>query len=297
MFNRYQHIEKLNVDETEDITLGTCFLFPKLDGANASVWIEDGIIKAGSRRRELTLDNDNQGFYNTIEEDERVINFFKEFPQYILYGEWMRPHSLKTYRADAWNRFWVFDIVEKDNPDTYIPYDDYKSMLDKYNLDYIPVQTIITNPSEDQLIYELQKNTFLIEDGKGVGEGLVIKNYLYRNKFGRQTWAKLVRSEFKEIHRREMGPNIIEGEKTIEIKIIEKYCTKALIDKVYAKIINEKDSWNSKLIPEFLNRVYYDLINEEVWHIIKEYKFPVIDFKLLNKYVNIKIKEFKNNLF
>ena len=52
--------------ETDGIELGKVYVFPKIDGTNGSVWIDDGIIKAGSRNRELTLDNDNAGFYLSL---------------------------------------------------------------------------------------------------------------------------------------------------------------------------------------------------------------------------------------
>lgn len=39
-FLKYQHIERLNTQETEGITDGICHIFYKIDGTNASVWME-----------------------------------------------------------------------------------------------------------------------------------------------------------------------------------------------------------------------------------------------------------------
>ena len=39
-FKKYQHIERLGTLEVEGIELGTCYVFPKIDGTNGSnlVW-------------------------------------------------------------------------------------------------------------------------------------------------------------------------------------------------------------------------------------------------------------------
>ena len=63
-FRKYQHVEKFGNTEVKDIEIGECLVFPKIDGTNSSVWLEDeGNLKAGSRTRELTLEKDNAGFY------------------------------------------------------------------------------------------------------------------------------------------------------------------------------------------------------------------------------------------
>ncbi len=140
------------------------------------------------------------------------------------------------------------------------------------------------------------KNAFLIEDGKGVGEGVVIKNYEYKNKYGRQTWAKIVTSEFKEKHTKTMGASIMNGKKMVEEEIADKFATKALCEKVYAKIDNDS-GFNSRQIPRLLNTVFYDVVKEDSWNFIKEHKNPTINFKTLQHFVFIKVKEKANHLF
>ena len=64
-FRKYQHIERFGTDEVDGIEFGKCYIFYKIDGTNGSVWLDnDGNLKAGSRNRELTLENDNARFYN-----------------------------------------------------------------------------------------------------------------------------------------------------------------------------------------------------------------------------------------
>lgn len=295
MFTKYQHIEKFGTDETLNIEMGTCYLFPKIDGTNASVWIEDGVIKAGSRRRQLDLENDNADFYAWILKQENIKNFLIKYPHLRLYGEWLVPHSLKTYREDAWRNFYVFDVCEvtedEDKPLKYYKYEDYKTLLEEFSIEYIPPIRIIKNGSYEDFVKVLGANNYLIEDGQGTGEGIVIKNYQYENKYGRQTWAKIVTSEFKEKHHKEMGAPIVDGKMLVEDQIINEHCTEALITKTFEKIKVENDGWSSKYIPQLLGRVWHDLINEEIWQIVKKLKNPTINFRTLQYKVTIKIKE------
>jgi len=299
-FNKYMHIERYGTDEVEDIEFGECYIFYKIDGTNGSVWLDNGEIKAGSRNRELTLDNDNAGFYNYIVKDENIANYLKEHPNHRLYGEWLVPHSLKTYREDAWRKFYIFDVAlhKKDDTEELLPYEVYKCMLEKYNIDYIPPLAIMKNANYDSLIKLLDKTgQFLIEDGKGNGEGIVIKNYSFINKYGRQTWAKIVANEFKEKHAKEMGASIINSTELTEEKIINKFCTETFIEKEYLKIVNEKEGWKSQYIQMLLGRVYSEFIKEESWNFVKEFKNPKVNFKTLNSLLIKKVKETKKDLF
>lgn len=192
-FIKYQHIERFGTDEVENIGLGTCFVFPKIDGTNGSVWLDkNGQVCAGSRNRVLSLEADNAGFLDAIIKDPRIIGYLLRHPTHRLYGEWLVPHSLKTYRDDAWRKFYVFDVC---NEETYIPYNEYVPLLDEFGIDYIPLLAEVHNGSREQFYSLLDKNQFLIKDGMGAGEGIVIKNYSYKNKYGRATWAKIVRSD------------------------------------------------------------------------------------------------------
>lgn len=295
MFIRYQHVERLGTDEVDGILLGNCYVFPKLDGTNSSVWLnEDGTLGCGSRNRNLTLDYDNQGFMSYIysEKENNFKKLFQEHPSYHVYGEWLVPHSLKTYRVGAWKKFYVFDIcVKTEEGLEYINYDVYKDILEKYEIDYIPCMAKIINPDVERLYRWLSANNFLIEDGKGAGEGIVIKNYEYHNKYGRQTWAKIVTSEFKEKNQRVMGPSLQVGKYMVEEDIVVEYCTNALIEKTKAKIENEKGEWKSEFIPILFGMVFHELVVEEIWHIVKKYKQPTINFKLLYQFVVKKVKE------
>jgi len=290
-FVKYQHVERIGTVETEGIDIGMCYVFPKIDGTNAQLWWNDGIC-AGSRNRQLTLDNDNQGFMNWAVIQQNINDLFSDNPNLRLFGEWLVPHTLKTYHKSAWNKFYVFDVMEGEY---YFPYETYKELLDIYNIEYIPPICKVRNPSYDRLLAQLDKNGYLIEDGQGSGEGIVIKNYQYRNKFGRQTWAKIVKNEFKAKHAKKDVSELKES-KIVEQQIVDKYVTLSLVMKEKAKIVNES-GWSSKNIPQLLNVVFYCLITEESWNFIKELKRPVVDYKRLYSLSIQRVKELMPELF
>lgn len=293
-FMKYQHIERLGTSEVEGIEIGTCHVFPKIDGTNASVWLQDGVVHAGSRNRELSAESDNAGFHAWATQDPRILAVLTARPDLRLFGEWLVPHSLKTYREDAWRRFYVFDVMACDG--TYLPYDEYAQLLADHGLDYIPPICTIRNGEYDQFASQLAQNVFLVQDGKGAGEGVVIKRYDFRNKFGRQTWAKIVTSEFKEKHAKEMGAPAHASRALVEQEITETFVTTALVEKEYAKIVAES-GWSSKMIPRLLNVVFYCLVKEDSWEFVKAHNFPTIDYKRLKHFTFARVKEIRPELF
>lgn len=306
MFKKYMHVEKFGNNAVQGIELGECLIMPKIDGINASVWLVDGVVHAGSRNRELSAEHDKAGFFAFAKNNKNIKKMLTMNPGLRLYGEWLVPHSLKTYTGRAWQlldarfnflrHFYVFDVLD-DVTETFLPYNIYQPLLEEYRIDYIPAMSIINNASYDNLLVELENFKFLIRDGEGFGEGIVIKNYDFTNDLGRTVWAKIVSNVFKERHLKEMGPTEKKIRETIEQKIADRYVDSHLISKVYAKIVNEEKGWNSKYIPRLLNTVYYDLINEELWDIVKKMKNPTIDFKVLFGLVVVKIKLLKPELF
>ena len=322
-FRKYDHVERFGHDEVQEIDLGTVHVFPKLDGTNASVWSDDGMlyrVRAASRNRELSLDKDNAGFFKWCQEEsyKRLRLIFEEHPNWRLYGEWLVPHTLKTYREDVWNRFWVFDVHDGEK---YIPFEEYHPVLVECGFDVIEPLCTYTNPTEEQLRHEVDTNFYLLNDGAGVGEGIVIKNYKWTNQYGRQPWAKIVRNEFKEENKRAFGVPDKKGKIQVESVIAEEFVTSTLVNKTLAKI--EQDCLNfhnfevedqfvsnqmarrrailegerNKIIPQLLERVYYELVNEELWTALKKHKFPVIDFKKLRSFSVLQTKKYAGELF
>ena len=296
-FIKYQHLERFGTTEVLNIELGTIHIFPKIDGTNASLWHDGCSLQAGSRNRHLSLDNDNGGFMAWAVEQMQFEEFFFKYPHLRLFGEWLIPHSLKTYRKDAWRKFYVFDVgILVDDELIYLPFDEYYKILEEFNIEYVPPIAKVDNCTYEKLIEFLNSNNYLIEDGKGNGEGIVIKNYSFKNKYGRNTFAKIVTSEFKEKHIMEMGASYVNMKEPVETEIINEFVTSALVDKVYAKIENE-NGFTSRQIPQLLNTVYYDLVREDCWSFIKKHKNPTINFITLQHLCFNKVKELRKDIF
>jgi len=335
-FRKYDHLERLGHSRTQDILIGTTYVFPKLDGTNASAWHdEEHGVQCGSRNRHLTLDQDNAGFYHwATGEDgsaEALRAACERNPNWILYGEWLVPHTLKSYREDAWGRFWVFDVYDREE-ERYLAFDEY-AHLSLAGVDVVDPLCTIEDPTPEQVMAQVETNTFLIQDGAGLGEGVVVKNYGWRSPRGGQPWAKVVRNEFKDRARKAHGHCEKQGAYQVEKAIAEQFCTAALVGKTRAKVVVDvankhgirtmlveehagpggarfehvtpdpnfqqrvEEDHRAEVIPQLLGRVYHDLVTEEIWAILKEHRDPKIDFKLLRGQVTRQVKEYAQDLF
>jgi ATP-dependent RNA circularization protein (DNA/RNA ligase family) len=269
----------------------------------------------------LSAEADNAGFYAWVHGDDvRAIalrTFVLQFPHLIVYGEWLVPHTLKTYREDAWRRFYVFDVFSRVTK-KYLPYGEYAEGLNSMGIDVIPPLAIIENPGENQLAgLRDTTNTYLIQDDCGVGEGIILKNYEWANKHGHQPWSKVVRNEFKENNAKVFGMKPTQGAKQVEQEIVTAFCTPEFIRKEFAKVVllvsdevepdlrpwtdDERDmfieKYRHKVIPRFLGTVYLEFIQEEVRAFVKKFKNPVVDFSKLQKLVTLAAKRTMKDIF
>lgn len=292
-FKKYLHLERYGNTEVEGINLGTVYVFPKLDGTNASVWMDDGLnLSAGSRNRILSIENDNAGFTNWLsinggENSQCIADLLTFNPDFRLFGEWLVPHTIKDYRDDAWRKFYVFDVYDNET-ERYLPYEEYKAILDEYGVEYIPCQKIIKNGDFENFAHEARNADYLMKLGS-VGEGVVLKNYEFINKYGRYAAAKIVNTEFKTDFRKKLGTPTVEG-KMKEQEIADLFPAE-IAHKTLAKIESENGSFGSKDIPRLLDQSYFDFFKEELWDAIKKTKAKSIDFSALRSLVYQKVKE------
>lgn len=294
VFLKYQHIERVGTVSVRDLLNGKCFIFPKIDGSNSSVWISEGKIKCGAHRREISAEDDNAGFYKEVQKMDNIKRFLQENPELRLYGEWLVPHKIKNYKDDAWKKFYVFDVGYDDVNKKYLSYEVYSELLDKYDIEYIKPLDIISNPTIEDLQNLLDTNTFLMQDEKA-GEGIIVKRYDYINQFGLVKWGKIVRAEYQHKNRNrvkrnktsvnynEMFPN--------ESNFLEDYLTESLIIKEQIKLTkwSGEDKFPRSLTKNLIDCIYKDLVCEDLYEFIEEQKGKnkAIDFKVL-KYMATK---------
>ena len=293
-YKSYQHIEKLGREECDGILNGTVTIQPKIDGTNSVVWLgDDGNVRAGSRKRELSLDNDNAGFMNQIIDDENIKSYLHKHPNHYVYGEYLVPHTIRTYDSDAWKKFYIFDVFElNDNYGRYLSYDEYVPLLEEFNLTYIPEIVRLENPSIEEVADCIKKTHYLMPEG-ATPEGVIAKNYDYKNKWGHVVWGKIVAEEFydrKTMLRTKNHEN--KNEEKFEKKIANEYITEVLIRKEYAKVLNEyPNAKRNEIIGRTLTSVYESFIDEDLLTVVRKNRKCTISFLKMKTESDNRVKE------
>ena len=196
-----------------------------------------------------------------------------------------------SYNETAYKHFYLFDITEMDDEEDENIYEvkkvqDYViGVAEHYDIRHPQYHGAFQDVSMDKLT-ELAGYT---EIGK-IGEGVVIKNYDFINKWGGVMYAKLVTESFKEDNNVTFGGNNKHSESYWEMYITNKYITLGRVQKIMHKIqplIDER--LDMKHIPRITHTVYMDMLSEEILEIQKKVK--TIDFYKLKRVVMLKTKQ------
>ena len=310
VFIRYQHVERLDADDTEGLTEGICHIFPKMDGANTCAYSEDGELRTMSRNRETFPPDEFPVFAGNHPGIPRIV---RDLPGIRLYGEWMKPHTVRTYLPEVWGRWFVFDVCTED-PDavfryidsegvertiecagrTYLSYEEYEPLLRAYGIEYIPPLAVTEDPDMDLL-----RNLADVENrwmmGDGCGEGIVVKRYGFVNRYGRTVWAKLISKDFSDrklLGRRER--HMEKGETCVEYEIVRRYVDPNLVAKEFSKIEDE----NGRVNPgQLLGTVWHCLVTECMWDAIKRHRNPKVDFGVMRRECDLMVKSIVPHVF
>lgn len=303
---RYQHVERIDSDNISGLLEGTCHIYPKMDGSNMCAYLEDGKVRTMSRNRVIEAP---EPFASFVGENPKIGEFLRGFPGLRLYGEWMVPHTIRSYIGETWNRWFVFDVTAEDSEAvyeyeldgerrilemagrTYIPYEEYEPILRSYGIDCIPPIAIVENPTVEELERMADNDaTFMMSEGSG--EGIVVKRYDFVNKFGRTEWAKLINTEYS----RKRIVRCNRGEGTVERDITDRYVTPDLVSKECAKIV-EITGTDQNIQGRLLSTVYHCLVTEFMWDAVKRYGNPTVNFKTLRRECDIAVKEARPEIF
>lgn len=266
---------------------GRVYIQEKIDGGNGRFTLEENIedkyeteerdIVFGSRRvaYKNKKDETNQ-FGDSIEYvrdnvDTNIIRGYDDkYGGLIFYGEYMEPHTIREgYNWNKWQgKFVGFDIwsIEQSKflqPETVEQiYDSiglpYAQILGSYTVEeWNNGDTIFHNedcnwPSNDEWCPET-------DFGDGIAEGIVIKNPTT------QTYAKMVREDFKEKH----STGSMKTEEKDAEKLSYQYITDARIEKTVHKLVDEGkwDSINMGMMQDLPKEVIKDMIEEEGFNI------------------------------
>lgn len=268
-FIKYPKIHRLGKEETDGILDGTCVIQEKVDGANTSIWMSDGELQCGSRNRHL-IDDDFNGFVSYARVHEGIKSLLDEHPDYRLYGEWLVKHTI-SYNELSYRKFYLFDIMDSDG--NWVDSSQVRRLADWFNIDRPVVFDAITNPTADYL------KRYVGESAIGPkGEGIVIRNEEFTNRFGDRCLAKMVIDSFREEASVAFGGNDKHAEAYWELYVMNKYVTGPRVNKICNKLqpmVNER--LDMKHIPRVNEMVWHDILQEEIYEISK--KVVSLDFK------------------
>jgi len=284
MFKKYPKIIRLGHEDTDGILSGECHIQEKIDGANTSIWMEDGEIKMGTRNNQIT--EGFNGFCDYVKSHEGVNKLLSEHPEYRLYGEWLVRHTI-SYNETAYKKWYMYDIwidgedeldeegEVKCNKSERMDIGAVHTMADMYEINTPKNFGLFTNPTENQIKLLVGKST--IGDK---GEGVVIKNMDFINEWGHRTYAKIVTENFKEENAVTFGGNNKHSDVYNEMWVVNKFMTLPRVKKVMDKLQPEVEKrLDMEHTGRIINTAYHDLITEEIWTIQK--KFQSIHFKNL----------------
>lgn len=289
----YGKIHRLGKEETEGILVGTVSIQEKVDGANASIWLEDGVLRMGTRTRMLPLEGDDfNGFVTYVRNHEGIKKLLELNPNFRLYGEWLVKHTI-DYKATAYKKFYLFDVYVEDVDGTEpVPADerwktwaDVKMLGEAFGIDVVPMHGEFENPTIEQIQELVGKSEF-----GDRGEGVVIKNLGFVNGFGDMVYAKVVTESFKEDNAVSFGGNNKFSDTYWEMWAVNKFMTLARIQKIMNKLQPEiSERLDMKHIPRICGTAYHDMLTEEIWEIANHAK--KIDFDALKRCANKKSKQ------
>jgi hypothetical protein len=209
-----------------------------------------------------------------------VHKLLREHPAFVLYGEWLVKHTVQ-YTSESYKEWYMFDIFTRDITQ-YLPASDVYYLANQYNILSPALFATLENPTLEQLQEYVGKSSLGPH-----GEGIVIKNEAFVNRWGNRCHAKLVSNKFLENNALIFNSNNKASDNYNEMYIVNKWLTSARVDKVINKL-QPNEKLDLQHIPRITQSVYYDLISEEAWEIAKLNK--TIDYKALKTFALKKAK-------
>jgi len=299
---KYQHIERMDKPDVKGLLDGEVIVMNKLDGANLSV--AKGII--ASRKNVISRNGEPKaGFKGAVEYVlahagiQKLLDGRNFSRKWILRGEWAIRHSL-TYDANTYGHLYVFDVQTWDgqyvHPDVYIP------ILEAHGIKYIRVLARLSHPKPDELTALSQGPD---EFGAAQKEGIVVKRYDFVSQYGRTVWGKVVSADFRVKNKLAFHVSKKEDPELRLARVV----TAQFVLKVIHKIEDAKygkdfaGSSESDMnpgpehkavirdMPQILGRVWYDVIQEELWSFLKQERVDLFSFKKARKYVETAARE------
>lgn len=205
----------------------------KVDGANASFAVVDGELKCWSRNRELSMSNTLEGFYVWAKQNIEVDKLLEGV---VYFGEWTAQHKV-VYEGYA-KQFFLYDIYNL-HLEEYVSFSMVRDEAKRLGLNLIPVFFEGEFESFEQLMSYVGRTELNGKLGQEVsGEGIVVKNVDYRDRFGKQMFVKLVVDKFAEVQMQK-APKDPKKKFTPEELKVRECITSPRVEKQLFKMIEE----------------------------------------------------------
>jgi len=277
-YPKIYHIGSPEIEELLTIDDLVC-VQTKCDGANARVVYdkEKDILIFGSRNRKLELNEDlsNWKFINVFKL-AFLKNKNKFVPGYEYICESMQKHTL-IYDN-------IPDVIGLDiinlSTNEFLYWKDSKKMFEDIGIDFVHVH--FERSGSDITINELKEliKTSIYRHGKD--EGVVLKCYSRKSKFGNPLFGKLIDIEFKEKNK-----TIFKGETpeviTNDSEIVNEYFTNGRFIKAINYFKDNNEVINMSLMPKLFKYISDDILSENILDIAREYNS--IEFKKFNNII------------
>lgn len=232
---RYQEITRLGHKTTLGVLNEGDYIViqEKLDGANASFRKDGFEVLAFSRNHQLDEQNNLGGFYQWVQENIKAEDLVDDA---IYFGEWLNPHKVKY--PNYQKQFFLYDIYDSET-ERYINFNLVKKTADRLNLNSIPVFYEGKYQSFEHLMSFVGRTDLggMLGDVEQ-GEGIVVKNVDYTDRFGNQKFVKLVTDKFAEVQKQK-APKDPTIEQTQEQVFVNQTVTEARIEKFLHKFVDE----------------------------------------------------------
>lgn len=295
MFVKYPKVKRLGDEDTDGILLGTVHVQEKIDGANASIWLDGDVLRCGSRTQDVS-DKGFNGLVDFVRAHKGIVEYLAANPRHRLYGEWLVRHTI-AYNETAYKQFYLFDIlVEPEMYDVLLDGTEEQEAerLMMRQCKWLTTPEVYTVAAQYGIAAPELFGTFVdpMPDvlqpfvGKTVlgqkGEGICLKNPEFINKWGDRCVAKIVTQEFKEDNAITFGGNNKHSETYNEMYCVNEYMTLSRVRKIMDKLQPLIDTrLGREQTARIIQTAYHDMFVEEMWNIGK--KFQEINFRHLEK--------------
>lgn len=226
-------------------------------------------VSCYSRNQILTEENRLRGFYDWVLNNITPIKE-KLNTNYRYIGEWLVSHKV-SYQEGAYYNFYLFSIWNEETEqyvhDSIVQLEAKRLGLKTpeyfYEGEYISFEHLMSFVGKSNLTLE-----------HDTGEGIVVKNVNYIDRFGKQMFVKLVSEKFAEVQKQKLPKN--PNKDNSFILTIKSVLTKARVEKLLYKLLDEQlisEDYSIEdmgiLLKLLGNRIYEDIHKEE-FEIIKD---------------------------